>query len=187
MSAEEAIRESLAVQQRLLESERLRELERAADLIAGAMRAGHTLLVFGNGGSAADATHIAAEFVGRFLCDRQALPALSLSDNASAVTAIANDYGFERVFARQVDALGKPGDIALAISTSGTSANVVAGVHAARERGLTTIGLTGEDGGDLRVLCDVCLRAPSASTPRIQEAHATMYHVLCDLAEQALS
>jgi D-sedoheptulose 7-phosphate isomerase len=187
VDAEAAIRETVAVHEQLLQPAVLADLERAAGLMADALRGGGKLLVFGNGGSAADATHIAAEFVGRFLREREAWPALSLSDNASAVTAISNDYGFDRVFARQVEALGRPGDVALAISTSGTSANVVAAVEAARERGLATIGLTGGDGGALRELCDVCLVAPSTETPRIQEAHTTIYHVLCDLAEQALS
>jgi D-sedoheptulose 7-phosphate isomerase len=187
VTAEQRIRESLAVQEKLLEPEMLAAIDRAAELIANTLRRGNKLLLFGNGGSAADATHIAAEFVGRFLRERAALPALSLSDNASAVTAIGNDYGFDRVFARQVEAQGVAGDCALAISTSGTSANIVAGLQAAQERGLATIGLTGGSGGEMPPLCDVCLIAPSDETPRIQEAHTLIAHLLCELAETALS
>ena len=186
VNAEQRIRESLAVQEKLLDPEMLAAIDRAAGLVADTLRAGNKLLLFGNGGSAADATHIAAEFVGRFLLERRALPALSLSDNASAVTAIGNDYGYELVFARQVEAQGVAGDLALGISTSGTSANVVAGLRAAREIGLTTVGLTGAGGGTMRELCDVCLCAPSDETPRIQEAHTLIAHLLCELAELAI-
>ena len=186
VNAEQRIRESLAVQEKLLDPEMLAAIDRAAGLVADTLRAGNKLLLFGNGGSAADATHIAAEFVGRFLLERRALPALSLSDNASAVTAIGNDYGYELVFARQVVAQGVAGDLALGISTSGTSANVVAGLRAAREIGLTTVGLTGAGGGTMRELCDVCLCAPSDETPRIQEAHTLIAHLLCELAELAI-
>jgi D-sedoheptulose 7-phosphate isomerase len=184
--AEQRIRESAEVVSALLDATLIADAVRAADVIAGALRGGSKLLVFGNGGSAADATHLAAEFVGRFLVDRRALPALSLSDNASAVTAIANDYGYERVFARQIEALGDGGDVVLAISTSGRSANVLAGVEAARARGLATIGLTGGDGGTLASLVDICLTVPSDSTPRIQEGHTVIVHVLCELAERAI-
>jgi len=140
----------------------------------------------GNGGSAADATHLAAELVGRFYVDRGALPALSLSDNASALTCIANDYDFGEVFARQVRAHGREGDVLVAISTSGGSPNVLAAVAAARELGLHVIGLTGEEGGELADAADLCLRAPSADTPRIQEAHMVVGHTLCELVELSL-
>jgi D-sedoheptulose 7-phosphate isomerase len=183
--AEARIRESLAAQQRLLERETIATLVRAAETVAAAFRDGGKLLVFGNGGSAADATHIAAELVGRFLLERPGLPAVSLSDNASALTSIANDYAYERVFARQVEALGRAGDVALGISTSGRSANVLAGLEAGRAGGLATLALTGGDGGRMRDLADVCIVVPSGDTPRIQEGHTLVAHVLCELVEQA--
>jgi D-sedoheptulose 7-phosphate isomerase len=183
--AEARIRESLAAQQRLLERETIAALVRAAETVAAAFRDGGKLLVFGNGGSAADATHLAAELVGRFLLERPGLPAVSLSDNASAVTSIANDYAYERVFARQVEALGRAGDVALGISTSGRSANVLAGLEAGRAGGLATLALTGGDAGRMRDLADVCIVVPSGDTPRIQEGHTLVAHVLCELVEQA--
>jgi D-sedoheptulose 7-phosphate isomerase len=184
---ERRVRESLAVQERLLEPDTVAAVVGAAELIAAALQRGGKLLAFGNGGSAADATHITAELVGRFLLERRGLPALSLSDNASAVTAIANDYGYERVFARQVEALGAEGDVALGISTSGSSGNVLAGMEAARAGGLATIGLTGGDGGRLAQAADVCIVVPSDETPRIQEGHTLVAHVLCELVEQAIA
>lgn len=162
------------------------DLGRAADLIAGAFASGAQLLLCGNGGSAADAQHIAAEFVGRYLSERDPLPAIALSANTSAVTAIANDYGFSEVFARQVRAHGRAGDVLLAISTSGESANVIAAARAAKERGLSVVGLTGRSGGELAGLCDVCMTVPVRATPRIQEAHMLLAHVLCGLVEDAL-
>ena len=163
------------------------ELERAIDLIAGALREGRKLLLFGNGGSAADAQHIAAELVGRFLRERRPLPAIALTTDTSALTAISNDYGFEDVFARQVRALGTRGDVALAISTSGRSANVLRAVEAAREVGLKVVALTGGDGGTLACAADVALRV-SASTlsARIQETHILIGHVICELVDQRL-
>ena len=183
--AEARIRESLAAQERLLDAETIVALVGAAETIATAFRNDGKLLVFGNGGSAADATHLAAELVGRFLVERPGLPAVSLSDNASAVTSIANDYSYERVFARQVEALGRPGDVALGISTSGRSANVLAGLEAARDGGLATLALTGGDGGRIRGAADVCIVVASADTPRIQEGHTLVTHVLCELIEHA--
>jgi D-sedoheptulose 7-phosphate isomerase len=162
------------------------DLGRAADLIAGAFASGGQLLLCGNGGSAADAQHIAAEFVGRYLSERDPLPAIALSANTSAVTAIANDYGFAEVFARQVRAHGRAGDVLLAISTSGDSPNVIAAARAAKERGLSVVGLAGRSGGELAGLCDVCMLVPVRSTPRIQEAHMLLAHVLCGLVEDAL-
>ena len=129
---------------------------------------------------------MAAEFVGRFVAERRALPALSLSSDDSAITAIANDYGFPRVFARQVEAFGSPGDVAVAFSTSGRSPNVLEGVRTARELGMTSIGLTGGDGGELAAAVDVCLRVPSSITARIQEGHILLAHVLCELVEHGL-
>jgi len=163
------------------------DLAKAADLIASTFAEGGTLLVCGNGGSAADAQHIAAEFVGRYLKERSPFSAIALNANTSALTAIGNDYGFDEVFARQVRAHGRAGDVLLAISTSGASPNVLAAVAAAREAGLSVIGLAGGDGGALAGACDVCLTVPVASTPRVQEAHILLAHVLCGLVEDALS
>jgi D-sedoheptulose 7-phosphate isomerase len=159
----------------------------AADLIAASLAEDRTLLVCGNGGSAADAQHIAAEFVGRFLKDRAPYPALALHTNTSALTAIANDFGFEQAFARQVFAHGRPGGVLLAISTSGGSPNVLRAIEAAREVGMSVVGFTGGDGGAMAAgMCDVCLVVPSDSTPRIQEAHIFAGHVLSGLVEDAL-
>jgi D-sedoheptulose 7-phosphate isomerase len=163
------------------------ELERAIDLIAAALRDGRKLLLFGNGGSAADAQHIAAEFVGRFMRERRPLSALALTTDTSALTAIGNDYGFDDVFARQVRALGARGDVALAISTSGRSPNVLRAVEAARDAGLKVVALTGGDGGPLAAAADVSLLV-SASTlsARIQETHILVGHVICELVDQRL-
>jgi D-sedoheptulose 7-phosphate isomerase len=180
------IRESAATIERLLDPACLESIEAAAASMSDALRRGGKVLLFGNGGSSADATHLAAELVGRFLIERRALPALSLSDNTSAVTAVANDYGYERVFARQVEALGAAGDVAVGISTSGASANVAEGLRVARARGLATIALTGA-GGRLRDIADVCVAVPSDETPRIQEAHTLIGHLLCELVERDLA
>src|SRR5262245_1168684 len=162
-------------------------LERAIDLVAQAFSAGRKVLLFGNGGSAADAQHLAAEFVGRYMRERRALPAIALTTDTSALTAIANDYGYDDVFARQVRALGAAGDVALAISTSGQSPSVLRAVEACRELGVATIGLTGGDGGTLAGMVDVSLRV-SASTlsARIQETHILVGHVLCELVDRRL-
>jgi D-sedoheptulose 7-phosphate isomerase len=184
---ERRIRESVAVQERLLGDEAIAAMVSAAELISATLQRGGKLLAFGNGGSASDADHLTGELIGRFQLERRGLPALSLSDNPSAFTAIANDYGYDRVFARQVEALGAEGDVALGISTSGTSANVLAAFEAARAGGLGTIGLTGGDGGGVRVAADVCIVVPSDETPRIQEGHTLVAHVLCELVEQAIA
>jgi D-sedoheptulose 7-phosphate isomerase len=162
-------------------------VDEAARTIAHALREGHKLLLCGNGGSAADAQHIAAEFTGRFVSDRRPLAALSLSTDTSALTCIANDYGFEDVFRRQLMALGQAGDVLLAISTSGKSPNVVRAAEAARSANVRTIGLLGCDGGPLAALCDTAIIVPSDVTARIQEAHIFIGHTLCSLVEQALS
>ena len=180
------IRESIAAHEQLAANGQVRDIVRAARLIADSYRAGGKLLLFGNGGSAADAQHIAAEFLGRFECERQCLPAVALSDNNASLTAIANDYSFADVYSRQVRGLGRPGDVALAISTSGNSANVVAAVRAARDAGLITLALVGESGGELGPLVDVCIRFPASSTPRVQEGHALLGHLLCELVESQL-
>jgi len=158
----------------------------AADALLLAYRSGHKALFFGNGGSAADAQHLAAEFLGRYLLERKPLPAVALHCDTSAVTAIANDYGYEFVFSRQLQALGVSGDVAVAISTSGNSQSVVEAVNCARQMGLYTIGLTGASGGRLNGLVDTLIAVPSDETPRIQECHILVGHALCDVVEQAI-
>ena len=177
-------REHLALFERLprLES----DVEQAGALIGAALAAGRKLLLCGNGGSAADSQHIAAELTGRFLRDRRALAAVALTTDTSALTSIANDYSFDEVFARQVAALGAPGDCLIGISTSGNSRNVIKAAEAARGIGMPIIGLLGRDGGALRALCDVAIVVPSESTARIQEAHGFIGHTLCGLIESAL-
>lgn len=162
------------------------EIARAAGLVTEVLAAGGKVLLCGNGGSAADAQHIAGELVGRFLKERKPLPALALHANTSVLTAIGNDYGFEEAFARQVAALGRPGDVLVAISTSGSSQNVLRAAEAAREKDMKVIGLTGAGGGNLKELCDLCLCVPSPSTPRIQEMHVLIGHIICQLVEDAL-
>jgi D-sedoheptulose 7-phosphate isomerase len=160
---------------------------RAAEAVAGALRAGHTVLSCGNGGSAADAQHFTAELVGRFERERAAWAALALTTDTSILTAVANDYSYEQVFARQVEAHGRAGDVLVAISTSGGSRSVLAAMAAARARGIKTIALTGRDGGAVGRAADVHLHVPSASTARVQEVHCTLLHVLCDLVERELT
>lgn len=161
-------------------------LTSAADVLIAAYREGRKAVFFGNGGSAADAQHLAAEFVGRYLCEREPLPALALNTNTSVVTAIGNDYGYEHVFARQLQALAAPGDVAVGISTSGNSTNVVEALRLAARLGLSTIALTGASGGQLRGLVDVLIAVPSDETPRIQECHILAGHALCDAVERAI-
>ncbi len=159
-----------------------------ADALVRTLRtSANKILLFGNGGSAADAQHIAAEMVGRFQRERPGLPAIALPTDTSALTSIANDYGFERVFARQIEALGRPGDAAIAISTSGRSANIREGVLAAKARGLATVGLLGRDGGPVRELVDHALVVDGQKTSRIQEVHILIGHILCEVIEQELS
>jgi D-sedoheptulose 7-phosphate isomerase len=157
-----------------------------AEVVILALRAGNKLLIIGNGGSAADAQHIAAEIIGRYKQDRPACAAIALTTDTSALTAIANDYGFEQVFARQVAGLGRRGDVLLALSTSGRSPNILAGLRTAREHGLATIGFTGSKGETLGALCDHLLVAPSDDTPVIQQIHLALAHGICDEIEQAL-
>jgi D-sedoheptulose 7-phosphate isomerase len=159
---------------------------RVADAAAASLAGGGRVLVFGNGGSAADAQHFAAELVGRFVRERRALAAIALTTDTSSLTAIANDYGYERVFARQVEALGRAGDVAIGISTSGRSPNVVAALRAARAGGLVTVALTGCDGGAAGASADIHVNVPAASTARVQEVHATILHVICELVEAGL-
>jgi D-sedoheptulose 7-phosphate isomerase len=157
-----------------------------ASTIVGALRAGQKLLIAGNGGSAADAQHIAAEIVGRYKQDRPAYAAIALTTDTSALTAIANDYGFEQVFARQVEGLGQRGDVLLALSTSGRSPNILAALRTARERGLVTIGFTGSAGETLGALCDHLLVSPSNDTAIVQQIHLAVAHGICDEIEQTL-
>jgi D-sedoheptulose 7-phosphate isomerase len=157
-----------------------------ATQLAEAFRNGNKLLVMGNGGSAADAQHLAAEIVGRFKMERRALPAISLSTDTSILTAVGNDYGFETIFRRQVDALALADDVVLGISTSGNSPNVRSALELARERGCRTMGLLGGDGGRIRELCDLALVIPSSDTPAIQEGHITIIHIVCDQVEKEL-
>jgi D-sedoheptulose 7-phosphate isomerase len=182
---ESAFRDGAALRLRVAEECRAPILAAAA-AIEASLRAGKKLLLFGNGGSAADAQHLAAEFTGRYLKERRGLPALALHTDTSALTAIGNDYGFDRVFARQVEALGQAGDVALAITTSGRSPNISAAVTACRAAGIKTIGLTSTQGTEFARTVDIALIVPSESTPRIQECHLTIGHILCELVEEAL-
>lgn len=159
----------------------------AADAIVTSLAQGGTVLVFGNGGSAADASHAAAELVGRFTRERRGYGAVALTADPSVMTSVANDYGFDRVFARQIEAFGRSGDVVLAITTSGESPNVIRGLEEARLRGLTTIALTGRDGGAAGPLADIHVNVRSNATPRVQEVHRTLLHVICDLVEHELS
>ncbi len=185
--ATHSIRSSIETVEHLLASpEVISTVARISDVLVDAFQQGNKLLLFGNGGSAADAQHIAAEFVGRFAYDRAALPALALSVNTSCVTAIGNDYGFDLTFARQLDALGKPGDVAIGISTSGNSPNVICGLMTARKRGLRTVALTGCTGGKVKETVEFCVCAPSAHTPRIQECHILLGHIISELVEETI-
>lgn len=162
------------------------EIVQAVRTITDALANGNKVLVMGNGGSAADAQHLAAELVGRFLLERRALPAIALTTDSSILTAVGNDYGFDQVFSRQVEALARSGDVVIGISTSGKSANVRAALIAARAAGCRTVGLLGRDGGDIAGLVDLALVVPAQETPHIQEAHVAMIHILCDLIEREL-
>ena len=179
--------QSLAALERTTQDAELRAAARGiAAAIVAALRSANKLLIIGNGGSAADAQHIAAEIVGRYKQDRPAYAAIALTTDTSALTAIANDYGFEQVFARQVEGLGQRGDVLLALSTSGRSPNILAALCSARERGLVTIGFTGSKGDALGALCDHLLVAPSDDTPVVQQIHLAVAHGICDEIEQAM-
>lgn len=178
------LEQSIQVKQELLET-CASEIARAAEQTVATFARGGKVLLFGNGGSAADALHIAAEWVGRYRGERQALPAIALGTNPAELTALSNDYGYDRVFVRGVEAHGRAGDLAIALSTSGNSPNVLAGVEAARDRGLFTIALTGKGGGELAGLADLAIRVPSDDTPRIQEAHITIGHAICEVVDDA--
>jgi D-sedoheptulose 7-phosphate isomerase len=181
------IREHLtAIDGLLRDTEYLDTVSAVATAMTAALRVGGRVFFFGNGGSAADAQHLAAELTGRFLRERRGLPGLALTTNTSILTAIGNDYSFEEIYSRQIQALGNTGDLAVAISTSGTSPNILRAATSAREQGLVTVGLTGAAGGKLRTLVDHCICIPSEQTPRIQEAHILTGHILCELIEAEL-
>ncbi|WP_343628272.1 D-sedoheptulose 7-phosphate isomerase [Roseateles sp.] len=182
---DEGLREHRALFDRL---ETLRaDIARVAALMADTLRASRKLMLMGNGGSAADCQHLAAEFTGRFKLERRPLAALALTTDTSALTCIGNDYGFEQVFARQVVGLGVPGDCVVGISTSGHSPNVLRALEQAKRLGMSTVGLSGRDGGAMRALCDLCLVVPHTDTARIQEAHIFIGHTWCAMVEQALA
>jgi D-sedoheptulose 7-phosphate isomerase len=178
------IKESIAVKMELAMGAS-EHIVQAAKLILACLQGGGKLIAFGNGGSAADAQHIATEFVGRYRTERQALAAIALTTDSSALTAISNDYGFDQVFSRQLEAIGKPGDVVLAFSTSGNSSNVLRALETARKLGMPTIGLSGKSGGKMLGLADICLCVPSDSTPRIQEVHTLIIHILSGIVENA--
>ena len=163
------------------------QVEVAARLCIDSLNNGGKILIFGNGGSAADAQHIAAEMVGRYKAERKGLPAIALTTDTSALTSIGNDYGYDRVFDRQVEALANKGDMAIGISTGGSSGNVISALKLAKEMGCRTIGFSGRDGGEMNTLCDVNLVVPAQDTPRIQEMHIVIGHTICHLVDQAFS
>jgi len=178
---------SLAALQRAAQDGALLDVaHRIAAAMIAALRSGQKILIIGNGGSAADAQHIAAEIIGRYRQDRPAYAAIALTTDTSALTSIANDYGFEQIFARQVEGLGRRGDVLLALSTSGKSPNILSALRLARERGLVTVGFTGSKGENLRALCDHLLIAPSDDTPVIQQIHLAVAHGICDRIEQSM-
>jgi len=178
---------SLAALQRAAQDSALLDVaHRIAAAMIAALRSGQKILIIGNGGSAADAQHIAAEIIGRYKQDRPAYAAIALTTDTSVLTSIANDYGFEQIFARQVEGLGRRGDVLLALSTSGKSPNILSALRLARERGLVTVGFTGSKGENLRALCDHLLIAPSDDTPVIQQIHLAVAHGICDRIEQSM-
>jgi len=176
--------ESIQVKEELMRKH-VASIMQITKLLKGALQSKGKVMIFGNGGSASDAQHIAAELVGRFQKERRPLPAIAITTNTSILTAVANDYGYEVVFAKQVEALGCKNDIVIGISTSGKAKNVSAGIRQAKKMGLKTIALTGGDGGELSKLADVALVIPSMVTARIQEAHITVGHIICELIEES--
>lgn len=179
-------KESLAVKQETL-NRNVDLIIQAVETIIESFKSHGKILFFGNGGSAADSQHVAAEFIGRFQKERRALAAIALTTDSSVLTSLSNDYSYEIVFSRQIEALGRRGDVAFGFSTSGNSANVLAGIKKAKELGLKTIVLTGCGGGKLRGLADIHIDVPSQSTARIQESHMCIYHTICELVENQLS
>ena len=182
----EGLRAAAATHERLAAGPAVEAVAAAAAAIVTSLSAGGTVLVFGNGGSAADAQHVVAELVGRFVKNRRAWPAVALTTDTSILTAVGNDFGFDQVFARQIEALGRPGDVAVGITTSGDSPNVLRALEAARSRGLVTVALTGKSGGAAGRLAEIHLNVPETVTARIQEAHTTMLHLVCELVDDEL-
>ena len=180
---EQRLADHLEVLQKLMDSDLPEKLETCAKYVEKALAEGHKVLFCGNGGSAADSQHLAAEFVGRFQKERKGLPAIALTVDTSILTAVANDYGYDTVFARQVQALGEPGDVLVGISTSGNSKNVLLAVEEAKAKGITCIGMTAEGGGKMAAACDICLAVPAKVTARAQEMHILMGHILCELVD----
>lgn len=182
-SIQKIIQQSIDVKRKAYE-DNVEEIDKVIQLLVDVFKAGKKLLICGNGGSAADSQHIAAEFIGRFQKERGALPAIALSTDTSILTSLSNDYNFDIVFSRQIEALGQAGDVLLGISTSGNSQNVVKAVEAAKQKGMIVIVLTGEGGGKLGEIADVCIAVPSKVTARIQESHITIVHAVCELVEE---
>jgi D-sedoheptulose 7-phosphate isomerase len=180
------LQESIEVKYLLQSDDYIQLISQIANEIVATFRQGGKIILFGNGGSAADAQHLACELVGRFMKERKGLPAIALTVNTSILTAVANDYGYEKIFIRQLEALARPGDLVIGISTSGNAKNVNEALAFAKQEKLKTIGLTGGTGGTLANLVDICLIIPSKNTPRIQEAHITIGHILCELVEDQL-
>lgn len=183
----DGIAESIKTKQALLEAQYMEAIAAVAGVLVSAYQKNQKLVIFGNGGSAADAQHIAAELVGRYRMERRALQAESLTVNTSILTAIANDYSYETIFSRQIEAIGRLGDAAMGISTSGNSPNVLRGIETARGLGMITIGLTGRRGGKLKTMADYCICVPSDETARIQECHIMLGHLWCDVIERSVT
>ena len=177
------LKDHMEVLQKLIASDLPEKLEKCAEIVEKALKEGHKVLFCGNGGSAADSQHLAAEFVGRFQKERKGLSAVALTVDTSILTAVANDYGYDTVFARQVQALGEAGDVLIGISTSGNSRNVLLAVEEAKTKGITSIGMTAEGGGKMAEECDICLAVPAKVTARAQEMHILMGHILCELVD----
>lgn len=171
----------------LLSDSQISLIEKAASTVTSSLKKGGKVIVFGNGGSAADSQHMVAELVGRFKKERKGIPAIALTTNTSTLSALSNDYGYDISFSRQVEALGKPNDVAIGISTSGNAANVIEAVKLAKKIGLSTIALTGKDGGKLKDISDTSIVVNSSDTPRIQEAHILIIHILCELIEDSVA
>jgi D-sedoheptulose 7-phosphate isomerase len=186
-SVKKLIEDSINVKKRILDNDKMIEsIEAAAGLCIKALKKGNKIILAGNGGSAADAQHIAAELVNRFGFDRPGLAAIAVTTDTSVITSISNDYGFEKLFARQVEALGKKNDVLIVLSTSGNSPNILGAIKEARAKGLFTIGMTGKTGGKMAKLCDIIFKIPSSDTPRIQEAHILIGHIICSLIENEI-
>lgn len=181
------VEDSLKVKNSILQNEEILQLVLTiSKKTIDAYKSGNKTILAGNGGSAADAQHFAGEFVSRFYFDRPGLPSIALSTDTSVITAVGNDYGYEKVFSRQIQANGNSGDIFIAISTSGNSENILEALKESKKRGIITVGLTGEDGGKMKELCDYCVCVPSKETPRIQEAHILIEHIICSLVEEEI-